>query len=168
MDEVNFFDFIESIFEGLNFEWKALLGFVPARGPVVSKSRRYWESLWEVTDPEQRYWKKSPTTALECFERWLEVTGIRDIDYLCIEERRANGEVRFHLMIDDRYMDQTGALGAWKPISGGWAFPQTCSDKLKGMIGNKVMREGCTLYVNRDGKRREYTSEDFRPWRPKD
>jgi hypothetical protein len=168
MCEENFSDFIESIFENRNFDWRALLGFVPERGPVVSKERRYWESLWELSDPEQVNWKRSPETAWECFERWLEDSGISGIDYLCIEERRASGHVRFHLMIDDRYMDPTSALPIWNRISGGWAYPQACGDKLKGLIGNKVMREGCTLYVNRDGERRRYTSEDFRPWRPKD
>lgn len=168
MCEEKFIDFIESIFEGLNFDWRALLGFIPARCPKVSEWRRHWESIWKLTDPEQINWKKSPETAWECLEGWLEETGVSGMDYLCIEEPRANGDVRYHVIVDDRGWVQTDALDVWKRISGGWAFPQPCGDKLKGLIGNKVMREGCTLFVKRRGERRQYTSEDFHPWKPKD
>jgi hypothetical protein len=169
MCKENFFDFIESIFEEGNFTRRALLGFVAEHAPVVSKWRRHWESLWELTDPRQLRWKRSPETASECFERWLDETGIGRRDFLCIEESRPNGQVRFYVIgSDDNDPTEDDSLRKWHEISKGWAYPQEVGDKIKGLIGNKVMREGCTLHVAFEGYRRRYTHRDFIPWKPKD
>jgi hypothetical protein len=167
MGEENFFDLIESIFEGHDFGWRALLAYIPARALSVSKSTREWEEILAFTDPDQINWKRSPGTAWECLDRWLEETGIGNEDYLCIEELRPGGEVRFHVIVANWSAVENVSLLEWRNISGGWAYPQPCGEGIKGLIGNKVMREHCALEVSCNGHRKQYTSADFRPWRPK-
>lgn len=174
-EQQNFFDFFNEFLEDRNFDTYLLLGFIPERLPPLSKWRREWEDIWAETDPEGRNWTRTPETAEECLERWLKESRIKrdprgdgGNDYLYLEECRAYGHIRFHVMIDNFGGGECGIERLlWREISGGWAFPRLVGDRIGGLIGHLVMRAGYPLTLNCGGFQGRYTSADFKPWRPK-
>lgn len=165
----NFFDVIDPLLELRAFDWLGMLGYIRENHGGTRETRKYWESQWKVTDPEGVNWKemRDSRTASECFEQWLEESGIGpNAYYLSVEEPRLNGEIRYHTLVADWEEYGKSSLRLWKTITGGWAFKREIGRAVRGFFGHLVMRKGCTLKVN-CGFRASYTSENFRAWRPK-
>src|ERR1700676_4340821 len=103
--------------------------YVPENHHRIGEERRLWEEIWALTDPYHVHREKTPENATECFERWLcetriglDAKGRRREDYICLEEVRPKGEVRYHVLVDDWAAKGDDSLRLWKEITGGWAF----------------------------------------------
>jgi hypothetical protein len=173
LGEENFFDFIEEVLNSGNFNWLVTLGFIPARLPPVSRLTRYWEGIWEICDPDQRYWRRKPGDVWDCWGVWLDEIevgppagpGVRD--YIWLYERRLHGESRIHVLISDWQGFEDMWELRWKEISGGWAFTRDLDERIRGLLGYLVMRVGCPLELHCGGFRGRRTASDFRPWKEK-
>ena len=183
MDQERFSDFIKEVLNSFDFDWFVTLGHNPAtarkvdewrREPPLTAAEAYWEDIWAETDPDGRQWKKPKTsrTVEESLDKWLDWVcgppdseGRRSLDYLWLEERRGRGEVRFHVLVA-RYGDgeHPQELFLWKDLSGGWAFTRQLDERIGGLIGYFVMREGCLLELNCGAFREQRSASDFIPW----
>jgi hypothetical protein len=172
MEQERFSDFIKEVLNSFDFDWFVTLGHNPATARKVDESRSYWEGIWAETDPDGRHWKKTSWTVEESFDEWLDWAcgppdsrGRRSLDYVWLGERRGRGEVRFHVLIarcgDGEYR---GLLHHWQHLSGGWAFTRQLDERIGGLIGYLVMREGCLLELNCGAFREQRSASDFIPW----
>jgi hypothetical protein len=164
--------FLREVLSSYNFNWYVKLGFVPARHHPPSELTKFWESVWEATDPEGHGgWSTIPGNAWECFEKWLDEIqvgrphgpGVRN--YLWLEERRRDGQVVFHVLIADWNGFADGWEHRWKEISNGWAKTRDPDERTGGLLGFLVMRVGCVLELNCGQCYGRYSSRDFRPWK---
>ena len=175
MHEENFSDFIKEVLGSCNFNWHVKLGFVRSRHPRVSEERKKWESVWAVSDPDgHEGWTKIPDTGWDCFQQWLDEiqsepprgAGVRN--YLWLEECQRDGDVTYHVLVadwDDSWTYEWEQR--WKEISHGWAKTRELDERIGGLLGYLVMREGCVLELNCPGFQGHYSAQDFRPWRAK-
>jgi hypothetical protein len=165
MCEQNFSDFISPILESAKFDWFALLGYVYE----TKEERRKWQEIWAETDPDQRFWRKEPVSARDCFQAWQEELdiGSGNTDCLWLEQERLGGEVRFYVLVADWQDRDEESLLRWKEISGGWAYRRILDERIAGFLGHMVMRAGCILGVDCGTNTGRYTSANFRPWRSK-
>ena len=163
--------FIKELLNSCNFNWYVKLGFVPERHPSVSESRKLWESVWAVSDPDGHAgWTKTPDTAWDCFEQWLDEIqigrpggpGVRN--YLWLEECQGDGKVTFHVLVADWNGFSDAWELRWREISNGWAKTREMDDRTAGLLGFLVMKTGCILEVNCGGLPGRYSAQDFRPW----
>lgn len=167
-DKLNFHGFIEKLFEDTRFGWYAILCFDSRRMRASSAAYIEVETAMDAFDPKRRIWDRLPKTASDCFKQWVRRSGIEAHDYVCVREDRKDGTVRFFVFVCQWWRYDDSVLSLWRSFSGGWAMKKPLPENPKGMVGNKVMREGCTLIVHLGWKTQEYTSDDFVPWKPKD
>jgi hypothetical protein len=172
MGEERFSDFIKEVLNSFDFDWFVTLGHNPATARKADEWRRYWEDIWSETDPDRRHWKKTSWTVEESFDQWLnefcgwpDSAGRRSQDYLWLEERRARGEVRFHVLVA-RYGEgeHPEELLRWRETSGGWAFQRELDERIGGLLGYLVMLRGCSLELNCGAFQGQRSASDFIPW----
>lgn len=172
MGDQNFFDFMKPILESANFNWFATLGYDPDKWSV-DEDRAKWERVWELTDPAETSWRRTPEgprNGSECFRWWRESRGIGggERDCIWLEEPQAFGNIRFHILVADWIERNDETIQDWKQFSRGWGYQRNLDDRIAGFLGHMVMRAGCVLGVDCLDHAGRYTSEDFIPWRPKD
>jgi len=169
----SFSGFIKEVLGSFNFDWYVKLGYDPARCQPVSESRKLWESIWAVTDPDGHGgWTKTPPTAWHCFDQWIDEIqigrphgpGVRD--YLWLEERQFPGQVIFHVLIADWNGFSDTWEFRWKEISNGWAKTRELDERTGGLLSYLVMKAGCVLELNCGGIWGRYSDKDFKPWNP--
>lgn len=167
-NKLSFHGFIERLFEDTKFGWHAILCFDSRRMRASGEAYLELETAMDEFDPKRRIWDRLPKTASDCFRQWVRKAGIEEPGYVCVREDRKDGTVLFFVFVSHWWRYDDSVLSLWGSLSGSWAKKEPLPRNIRGMFGNKVMREGCTLIVHTGRKSQEYTSDDFVPWKPKD
>jgi hypothetical protein len=129
--EENFVDFINEVLKQADFCWFVTLMFFKSRFRAPSACRRHWEEIWQISDAKHlERWTKLPATPRECLAQWIkEAQDGGMVSHLCLEERRSDEEVRFHILADLGGCKEEW-IQRWKEISGGWAFERNLDDRI--------------------------------------